>query len=197
MPLTGPNGGPARQSTDSLGLSLSDPQNPKRSVPPGRPFFAQRQQRFADRFAALALIMWITLFQTVDHKCRKHSPYAGELPIYLYAAVNASADLTKNQKTGRFMNIHEYRQGSAGALYRARQCPMERRVMKAEDAKLLLGEMDGPLWVVQTQNPARGGADKGSFPGSPTQGEKGGVRALPIRLRALEEAENIVGRTRL
>lgn len=90
------------------------------------------------------------------------------------------------------MNIHEYQ---AKRLLRDYGAPVSdgRVVLKADEAKTMAGEMDGPLWVVKAQIHA-GGRGKGSFK-EPEAGDKGGVRLTKSVGEAAAEAEKMLGRT--
>ena len=80
------------------------------------------------------------------------------------------------------MNIHEYQ---AKALLRSYGAPVSdgRPVTRAEDAKTMAGQLDGPLWVVKAQIHA-GGRGKGKFKEADA-GDQGGVRLA----HSVEEAE--------
>ncbi len=90
------------------------------------------------------------------------------------------------------MNIHEYQ---AKALLRQFGAPVSegRAVLKADEAKTMAGELDGPLWVVKAQIHA-GGRGKGKFKESEA-GEQGGVRLTKSVSEAASEAEKMLGRT--
>ncbi len=90
------------------------------------------------------------------------------------------------------MNIHEYQ---AKGLLRSYGAPVSdgRIVLRAEEAKSMAGELDGPLWVVKAQIHA-GGRGKGSFI-EPEAGEKGGVRLAHSVEEAEAEAKAMLGRT--
>ena len=90
------------------------------------------------------------------------------------------------------MNIHEYQ---AKALLRDCGAPVSdgHVVTRAEEAKTIAGELDGPLWVVKAQIHA-GGRGKGSFKEAEA-GEKGGVRLAKSVEEAAEEARKMLGRT--
>ncbi|ARE38767.1 Succinyl-CoA ligase [ADP-forming] beta chain [Rhodovulum sp. P5] len=90
------------------------------------------------------------------------------------------------------MNIHEYQ---AKALLRSYGAPVSdgHVVTRAEEAKTIAGELDGPLWVVKAQIHA-GGRGKGHFL-EPEAGEKGGVRLAKSVGEAAEEAKKMLGRT--
>ena len=90
------------------------------------------------------------------------------------------------------MNIHEYQ---AKALLRDYGAPVSdgHVVTRAEEAKTMAGELDGPLWVVKAQIHA-GGRGKGSFK-EPEAGEKGGVRLAKSVEEAEAEAKKMLGRT--
>ncbi len=90
------------------------------------------------------------------------------------------------------MNIHEYQ---AKRLLRDYGAPVSdgRVVLKADEAKTMAGELDGPLWVVKAQIHA-GGRGKGHFK-EPEAGEKGGVRLTKSVSEAALEAEKMLGRT--
>ena len=90
------------------------------------------------------------------------------------------------------MNIHEYQ---AKALLRDYGAPVSdgHVVTRAEEAKTIAGELDGPLWVVKAQIHA-GGRGKGSFKEAEA-GEKGGVRLAKSVEEAAEEARKMLGRT--
>ena len=90
------------------------------------------------------------------------------------------------------MNIHEYQ---AKRLLRDYGAPVSdgRVVLKADEAKTMAGELDGPLWVVKAQIHA-GGRGKGHFK-EPEAGEKGGVRLTRSVSEAAAEAEKMLGRT--
>ncbi|MCO8145741.1 ADP-forming succinate--CoA ligase subunit beta [Rhodovulum tesquicola] len=90
------------------------------------------------------------------------------------------------------MNIHEYQ---AKALLRSYGAPVSKGhvVTRAEEAKTIAGEVDGPLWVVKAQIHA-GGRGKGHFL-EPEAGEKGGVRLARSVGEAAEEARKMLGRT--
>ncbi len=90
------------------------------------------------------------------------------------------------------MNIHEYQ---AKGLLRSYGAPVSdgRVVLRAEDAKNMAGELDGPLWVVKAQIHA-GGRGKGTFKETEA-GEKGGVRLAKSVEEAESEAKKMLGRT--
>ena len=90
------------------------------------------------------------------------------------------------------MNIHEYQ---AKRLLRDYGAPVSdgRVVLKADEAKTMAGELDGPLWVVKAQIHA-GGRGKGRFK-EPEAGEAGGVRLAKSVSEAAQEAEKMLGRT--
>jgi len=90
------------------------------------------------------------------------------------------------------MNIHEYQ---AKRLLRDCGAPVSdgRVVLKADEAKSMASELDGPLWVVKAQIHA-GGRGKGHFK-EPEAGEKGGVRLTKSVSEAAAEAEKMLGRT--
>ncbi|MGC9370465.1 MAG: ADP-forming succinate--CoA ligase subunit beta [Paracoccaceae bacterium] len=90
------------------------------------------------------------------------------------------------------MNIHEYQ---AKALLRDYGAPVSdgHVVTRAEEAKTMAGELDGPLWVVKAQIHA-GGRGKGSFKEAEA-GEKGGVRLAKSVEEAEAEAKKMLGRT--
>ncbi|MEX5728239.1 succinyl-CoA synthetase beta subunit [Rhodovulum iodosum] len=90
------------------------------------------------------------------------------------------------------MNIHEYQ---AKALLRSYGAPVSdgHVVTRAEEAKSIAGELDGPLWVVKAQIHA-GGRGKGQFKEAEA-GEKGGVRLAKSVGEAAEEARKMLGRT--
>jgi succinyl-CoA synthetase beta subunit len=90
------------------------------------------------------------------------------------------------------MNIHEYQ---AKRLLRDYGAPVSdgRVVLKADEAKTMAGEMDGPLWVVKAQIHA-GGRGKGHFIEAEA-GDKGGVRLAKSVSEAAEEAGKMLGRT--
>ena len=90
------------------------------------------------------------------------------------------------------MNIHEYQ---AKRLLRDFGAPVSdgRVVLKADEAKAMAGEMDGPMWVVKAHIHA-GGRGKGHFKEA-EGGEKGGVRLTRSVSEAAEEAEKMLGRT--
>jgi succinyl-CoA synthetase beta subunit len=90
------------------------------------------------------------------------------------------------------MNIHEYQ---AKALLRNYGAPVSdgHVVTRAEEAKTIAGELDGPLWVVKAQIHA-GGRGKGKFKEAEA-GEKGGVRLTKSVEEAAEEARKMLGRT--
>ncbi|MEM6390492.1 MAG: ADP-forming succinate--CoA ligase subunit beta [Pseudomonadota bacterium] len=90
------------------------------------------------------------------------------------------------------MNIHEYQ---AKALLRSYGAPVSdgRVVIKAEEAKTMAGELDGPLWVVKAQIHA-GGRGKGTFQEADA-GEAGGVRLAKSVEEAATEAKKMLGRT--
>jgi len=90
------------------------------------------------------------------------------------------------------MNIHEYQ---AKALLRSYGAPVSdgRVVTRAEDAKTMAGQLDGPLWVVKAQIHA-GGRGKGSFVESDA-GDKGGVRLTRSVEEAEADAKKMLGRT--
>ncbi len=90
------------------------------------------------------------------------------------------------------MNIHEYQ---AKALLRSYGAPVSdgRVVTRAEDAKTMAGQLDGPLWVVKAQIHA-GGRGKGKFKEADA-GEKGGVRLTKSVEEAETEAKAMLGRT--
>ncbi|MEM9320597.1 MAG: ADP-forming succinate--CoA ligase subunit beta [Pseudomonadota bacterium] len=90
------------------------------------------------------------------------------------------------------MNIHEYQ---AKGLLRQYGAPVSdgRVVTRAEEAKTMAGELDGPLWVVKAQIHA-GGRGKGSFKEADA-GEQGGVRLAKSVEQAADEARKMLGRT--
>jgi len=90
------------------------------------------------------------------------------------------------------MNIHEYQAKKLLAEFGA---PVSdgRVVLRAEEAKSVASELDGPLWVVKAQIHA-GGRGKGHFK-EPEAGEKGGVRLTKSVSEAAEEAAKMLGRT--
>ncbi|NOX72216.1 MAG: ADP-forming succinate--CoA ligase subunit beta [Alphaproteobacteria bacterium] len=90
------------------------------------------------------------------------------------------------------MNIHEYQ---AKRLLKDFGAPVSdgRVVLKADEAKTMAGELDGPLWVVKAQIHA-GGRGKGHFK-EPEAGEAGGVRLTKSVSEAAAEAEKMLGRT--
>ena len=90
------------------------------------------------------------------------------------------------------MNIHEYQ---AKALLRDYGAPVSegRVVSRAEEAKTMAGEMDGPVWVVKAQIHA-GGRGKGTF-AEADAGAKGGVRIARSVEEAEAEAKAMLGRT--
>ncbi|MBY6202162.1 ADP-forming succinate--CoA ligase subunit beta [Maritalea mobilis] len=90
------------------------------------------------------------------------------------------------------MNIHEYQ---AKALLRDYGAPVSEGhiVTRAEEAKTIAGELDGPIWVVKAQIHA-GGRGKGHFV-EESAGEKGGVRLAKSVEEAAEEAKKMLGRT--
>ena len=90
------------------------------------------------------------------------------------------------------MNIHEYQ---AKALLRSYGVPVSdgHVVTRAEEAKTIAGELDGPLWVVKAQIHA-GGRGKGRFL-EEAAGEKGGVRLTKSVGEAAEETRKMLGRT--
>ncbi|MBK1636736.1 ADP-forming succinate--CoA ligase subunit beta [Rhodovulum adriaticum] len=90
------------------------------------------------------------------------------------------------------MNIHEYQ---AKALLRSYGAPVSdgHVVTRAEEAKTIAGELDGPLWVVKAQIHA-GGRGKGRFI-EEEAGEKGGVRIAKSVGEAAEQARKMLGRT--
>ena len=90
------------------------------------------------------------------------------------------------------MNIHEYQ---AKQLLREYGAPVAdgRAVLRAEEAKTMAGELDGPVWVVKAQIHA-GGRGKGKFKEA-SAGEKGGVRITKSPEEAAEEAQKMLGRT--
>ncbi|NOX41594.1 MAG: ADP-forming succinate--CoA ligase subunit beta [Alphaproteobacteria bacterium] len=90
------------------------------------------------------------------------------------------------------MNIHEYQ---AKRLLRDYGAPVSdgRVVLKADEAKSMASELDGPLWVVKAQIHA-GGRGKGHFI-EPEAGEAGGVRLTKSVAEAATEAEKMLGRT--
>jgi len=90
------------------------------------------------------------------------------------------------------MNIHEYQ---AKSLLHDFGAPVSsgKVVLKADEAKTMAGELDGPLWVVKAQIHA-GGRGKGHFK-EPEAGEKGGVRLTKSVAEAAAEAEKMLGRT--
>ncbi len=96
------------------------------------------------------------------------------------------------QQRVRPMNIHEYQ---AKALLRSYGAPVSdgHVVMKAEEAKTIAAELDGPMWVVKAQIHA-GGRGKGSFK-EPEAGDKGGVRLAKSIGEAAEETVKMLGRT--
>jgi succinyl-CoA synthetase beta subunit len=89
------------------------------------------------------------------------------------------------------MNIHEYQ---AKRLLKDFGAPVSdgRVVLKADEAKTMAGELDGPLWVVKAQIHA-GGRGKGHFK-EPEAGEAGGVRLTKSVSEAAAEAEKMLGR---
>ncbi|MBK5924736.1 ADP-forming succinate--CoA ligase subunit beta [Rhodovulum sulfidophilum] len=90
------------------------------------------------------------------------------------------------------MNIHEYQ---AKALLRSYGAPVSKGhvVTKAEEAKSIAADIDGPVWVVKAQIHA-GGRGKGRFV-EEEAGEKGGVRLTKSVGEAAEEARKMLGRT--
>ncbi|PTW47802.1 MULTISPECIES: ADP-forming succinate--CoA ligase subunit beta [Rhodovulum] len=90
------------------------------------------------------------------------------------------------------MNIHEYQ---AKALLRSYGAPVSKGhvVTKAEEAKAIAADIDGPIWVVKAQIHA-GGRGKGHFI-EEEAGEKGGVRLTKSVGEAAEEAKKMLGRT--
>jgi succinyl-CoA synthetase beta subunit len=90
------------------------------------------------------------------------------------------------------MNIHEYQ---AKRLLRDYGAPVSDGcvVLKADEAKTMAGELDGPLWVVKAQIHA-GGRGKGRFK-EPEAGDAGGVRLTKSVSEAATEAEKMLGRT--
>ena len=90
------------------------------------------------------------------------------------------------------MNIHEYQ---AKALLRSYGAPVSEGhiVLKADEAKTIAGELDGPLWVVKAQIHA-GGRGKGHFKEADA-GDKGGVRLAKSVEEAETEAKRMLGRT--
>jgi len=90
------------------------------------------------------------------------------------------------------MNIHEYQ---AKQLLKEYGAPVAdgRAVTRAEDAKSMAGELDGPVWVVKAQIHA-GGRGKGTFKEAEA-GEKGGVRLTKSVEDAAEETQKMLGRT--
>ncbi len=90
------------------------------------------------------------------------------------------------------MNIHEYQ---AKALLRSYGAPVSdgRPVTRAEDAKTMAGQLDGPLWVVKAQIHA-GGRGKGKFKEADA-GDQGGVRLAHSVEEAEAEAKHMLGRT--
>ncbi|MBL3570697.1 ADP-forming succinate--CoA ligase subunit beta [Rhodovulum sp. BSW8] len=90
------------------------------------------------------------------------------------------------------MNIHEYQ---AKALLRSYGAPVSKGhvVTKAEEAKAIAADIDGPIWVVKAQIHA-GGRGKGHFI-EEEAGEKGGVRLTKSVGEAAEEARKMLGRT--
>ncbi|MEO1313075.1 MAG: ADP-forming succinate--CoA ligase subunit beta [Pseudomonadota bacterium] len=90
------------------------------------------------------------------------------------------------------MNIHEYQ---AKQLLKEYGAPVSdgRAVIRAEEAKTMASELDGPLWVVKAQIHA-GGRGKGTFK-EPEAGEKGGVRLTKSVEEAADEAQKMLGRT--
>ena len=90
------------------------------------------------------------------------------------------------------MNIHEYQ---AKGLLRRYGAPVSdgRVVLRAEDAKNMAGELDGPLWVVKAQIHA-GGRGKGTFK-EPEAGDQGGVRLARSVEEAEAETKKMLGRT--
>ena len=90
------------------------------------------------------------------------------------------------------MNIHEYQ---AKRLLKEYGAPVSdgRIVLKADEAKTMASELDGPLWVVKAQIHA-GGRGKGTFK-EPEAGEKGGVRLTKSVAEAAVEAGKMLGRT--
>ncbi len=90
------------------------------------------------------------------------------------------------------MNIHEYQ---AKRLLRDFGAPVSdgRVVLKADEAKSIAGELDGPIWVVKAQIHA-GGRGKGHF-AEPEAGSGGGVRLTKSVDEAAAEARKMLGRT--
>ena len=90
------------------------------------------------------------------------------------------------------MNIHEYQ---AKQLLKEYGAPVSegRPVIRAEEAKTMAGELDGPLWVVKAQIHA-GGRGKGTFKEA-AAGDKGGVRLTKSVEEAADEAQKMLGRT--
>ncbi|MEM8789826.1 MAG: ADP-forming succinate--CoA ligase subunit beta [Pseudomonadota bacterium] len=90
------------------------------------------------------------------------------------------------------MNIHEYQ---AKQLLKDYGAPVSdgRAVTRAEEAKTMAGELDGPIWVVKAQIHA-GGRGKGSFKES-AAGDQGGVRITKSVEDAAEQAQKMLGRT--
>lgn len=90
------------------------------------------------------------------------------------------------------MNIHEYQ---AKRLLKEFGAPVSdgRAVLKADEAKTMAGELDGPVWVVKAQIHA-GGRGKGKFV-EPEAGDAGGVRLTKSVSEAAAEAGKMLGRT--
>ena len=90
------------------------------------------------------------------------------------------------------MNIHEYQ---AKGLLRGFGAPVSegRVVLRAEEARVAAGGLDGPLWVVKAQIHA-GGRGKGHFKEADA-GDKGGVRIARSVGEAEAEAKAMLGRT--
>jgi succinyl-CoA synthetase beta subunit len=90
------------------------------------------------------------------------------------------------------MNIHEYQ---AKALLRDHGAPVSdgRAVLRAEEAKMAAGALEGPIWVVKAQIHA-GGRGKGHF-AEGDAGAGGGVRLARSVEEAEAEVKRMLGRT--
>jgi succinyl-CoA synthetase beta subunit len=90
------------------------------------------------------------------------------------------------------MNIHEYQAKKLLKDYGV-SVSDGRVVLKADEAKTIASELDGPMWVVKAQIHA-GGRGKGTFKEAEA-GDKGGVRITSSVAEAAAEAEKMLGRT--
>ena len=90
------------------------------------------------------------------------------------------------------MNIHEYQ---AKGLLRSYGAPVSdgQIVLRAEEAKTIAANLDGPVWVVKAQIHA-GGRGKGKFKEADA-GDQGGVRITRSASEAAAEAKKMLGRT--